>query len=85
VQSLGPVQITAKEVGTKLVYISRVLHTYTLTELTAVTIIKAVFALAGEDVGCKLGDISEGDRSHEVRLADWDGEDALLLSLRCIQ
>ena len=84
-QSLGPVHITAKEVGKKLVYISHALLTYTPTELTAVTIIEAVFALAGEDVGCKLSDISEGDRCHEMRLADRDGEDAILLSLRCIQ
>jgi hypothetical protein len=66
VQSLGPVQITATEVGTKLVYVSHALRTYTLTELTAVTVVKAVLTLAGEDMGGELGDISKSDRSHAI-------------------
>jgi hypothetical protein len=41
--------------------------------LSAVTVVEAAVAFAGEDVGGELGNVSEGDGGHEVRHANWDG------------
>ena len=42
-------------------------------------------SLAGEDVRGELGDISEGDRGHEVVFANRDGEYTVLQDLRCVE
>lgn len=36
-------------------------------------------------MGCELGNISKGDRGHEVVLANGDGKDAVFLSLRRVE
>lgn len=49
--------------------------------LTAVSVIEAVLALAGKNVGSHVGDIAKGDGGELVVLADGDGQQSLGLGL----
>lgn len=45
------------------------------------SVIEAVLALAGEDMGSHVGNVTQGDGSELVVLADGDGQQSLGLGL----